>query len=195
MDESLATNPPPSTPTAILLAAARVFAEAGYRASTVQMIAKEAGFTPPTVYAHFGSKRALFESLVVIVLEELFVALNRPQPEGLSLAQELELRIRDLFEVAERRRDAFAMLLRHPYDLPKLTEHSDTERLIERHWETFFAGHEETLGDRTPAECALVLEGVLTHWVKAWIVSGEGSAASQARRVVEIVLRGITPMS
>ena len=66
MDESLATNPPPSTPTAILLAAARVFAEAGYRASTVQMIAKEAGFTPPTVYAHFGSKRALFESLVFV---------------------------------------------------------------------------------------------------------------------------------
>lgn len=192
MNESASTTPS-ATAEAILRAAARIFAREGYRAATVQAIATEAGFTPPTVYAHFGSKRRLFEGLVGLVLDELFSTLRRPHPEGLSLAQDLELRVRDVFELAERQRDAFALLLLHPYDLPRLDEHGDTERVLRRHWEDVFAGHQGELGDRTPRESALVLEGVVSAWVKSWVVSADGELAPEARRVVDLVLNGVSP--
>jgi AcrR family transcriptional regulator len=47
----------------LLLDAARdVFASAGYRAASMEAIAKSADSTKPTLYAHFGSKEQLFRS-------------------------------------------------------------------------------------------------------------------------------------
>ncbi|MFC7584773.1 TetR family transcriptional regulator [Nonomuraea antimicrobica] len=48
----------------LLDAAARVFAERGYRAATLAQIAREAGFTKGAVYSNFDSKHALLADLV-----------------------------------------------------------------------------------------------------------------------------------
>lgn len=47
----------------LLTAAARVIAAHGYESATVDDIAAEAGYTKGAVYAHFGSKEALFLTL------------------------------------------------------------------------------------------------------------------------------------
>lgn len=47
----------------LLAAAARVIAEHGYEGATVDDIAADAGYTKGAVYAHFGSKEALFLTL------------------------------------------------------------------------------------------------------------------------------------
>jgi AcrR family transcriptional regulator len=48
----------------ILAAAARVFVEHGFEASTVNAIAAEADVSPETIYARFGNKRALLVEVV-----------------------------------------------------------------------------------------------------------------------------------
>lgn len=64
------TSPRPSTPraektrTAILRAAGELFGEHGYAQVSMDEVAAGAGVTKPTVYAHFGSKEALFETLI-----------------------------------------------------------------------------------------------------------------------------------
>src|SRR5919204_4921386 len=53
-----------ATRAAILDAAARLFAEQGYVATTIAAIAREAGVAPQTVYAAFGNKREILTALM-----------------------------------------------------------------------------------------------------------------------------------
>ena len=182
---------PVATRDAIMDAAAQIFAREGYRAATMQMIAREAGFTPPTVYSHFGSKLGLFEALVEALLADLFTLMERELPEGLTLAQSLELRVRELLELAARRRALFTLLVLRPYDLPDLSGHEEDEVRLDAFWGALFAEHPEELGDRTPHEAGLVMEGVLHAFTKDWMRSDDPSLAPQTRRIVELVLGGV----
>ncbi|MCA9609786.1 MAG: TetR/AcrR family transcriptional regulator [Myxococcales bacterium] len=176
----------------ILRAAASAFASHGYRAATVQMIAREAGFTPPTVYAHFGNKQGLLHALIEELRTDLFAVLGRPLPEGLSLRQSLELRVRDLLELAERQRDTFAVFLVRPYDLPDLGDGEEEQMMLSMYWQALLEQHQGELGDRTPLEASLIIEGILFAWVKRWLASKEPGIASETRRLVDLVLGGVT---
>jgi AcrR family transcriptional regulator len=55
----------------ILDAAAEAFAAHGYRAASVEDIARAAGVTKPVLYDHFASKRELFTSLMESARDEL----------------------------------------------------------------------------------------------------------------------------
>ena len=48
----------------VLAAAVHVFSERGFEAATVAAIAEEAGVSPETIYARFGTKKALLVELV-----------------------------------------------------------------------------------------------------------------------------------
>lgn len=184
-----------TTQAAILAAAARSFARLGYRAATMQTIASAAGFTPPTLYAHFGSKQGIFRALVEVVTGELYAVLARELPVGLSLTQHLELRVRDLLELAERQRDVFITFIVHPYDLPEVEREQDDHAFMREYWERLFVQHADELVHCTPREAALLVDGVLYSWVKAWLQTGEGSLAEQTRRLVDLILHGVRPIS
>jgi AcrR family transcriptional regulator len=51
------------TPTAILDAAERIFAESGFHGATTRAIAEGAGANPALIHYHFGSKEALYEAV------------------------------------------------------------------------------------------------------------------------------------
>src|SRR5271170_8370679 len=55
--------------------ALELFAERGYRATTMDDIAEAAGVTKPLLYQHFSSKRALYLELVEAVSDELLAAI------------------------------------------------------------------------------------------------------------------------
>jgi AcrR family transcriptional regulator len=64
---------------ALVLAAARpVFARAGLRAATIEEIAQRAGVTRQAVYEQFGDKNALFDAVVLGVMEELDALFGTP---------------------------------------------------------------------------------------------------------------------
>ena len=57
-----------ATRDAILEAARMLFAEKGWSATTVAIIAKTAGVAPETVYSHFGNKRAIVQAMVIAAM-------------------------------------------------------------------------------------------------------------------------------
>jgi TetR/AcrR family transcriptional repressor of mexJK operon len=67
------------TRSAIIAAAARLFAEHGFDATSMDVLAAAAGLTKPTLYRHFGNKEALFAAALQSVLERL------PSPEAMIL--------------------------------------------------------------------------------------------------------------
>lgn len=68
----------------IVAAAGRLFAEQGYTGTTIEDIARQAGSAVQTVYASFGSKRAILARLVEVSLggdEAAAPVLTRPEPQ------------------------------------------------------------------------------------------------------------------
>src|SRR5271167_737728 len=55
----------------LVRAAARLFAERGFRAVSMEDLAAEAGVSGPAVYRHFASKEALLADLLINVSEQL----------------------------------------------------------------------------------------------------------------------------
>jgi AcrR family transcriptional regulator len=54
----------------LLDAAARVFVERGFHGAAVREIAREAGFTNPVLYYHFGGKEELYDAVIRIAFEQ-----------------------------------------------------------------------------------------------------------------------------
>ncbi len=61
----------------VLHAAADLFLETGYRVA-MEAVAQRAGVSKQTVYAHFGSKQALFRAVLGHLLEPLHASLELP---------------------------------------------------------------------------------------------------------------------
>src|ERR671914_1594713 len=64
----------------ILEAAARVYAQYGFRGATTRLIAQEAGVNEVTLFRLFGSKAHLFDELLSQQLHSSTVPLLGPEP-------------------------------------------------------------------------------------------------------------------
>ena len=69
---------------AILDAAIAVFARRGYQAATMQELAREAGYTAPSLYNYFPGKQQIFEALVDRLDAEFIAVFDEPMPAGLG---------------------------------------------------------------------------------------------------------------
>lgn len=83
--------PPGSKPAQILEAAARLFLQDGFGAVSMDAVAKEAGVSKATLYAHFESKDRLFSALVKLECAQLFSDGVDQGLENLSPAEGLTL--------------------------------------------------------------------------------------------------------
>lgn len=90
----------------ILDAAARVFGRVGFVGATMQEIAREAGYTAPSLYTYFEGKEALLRELYERFLREVMEVFDRPIPRGLNFEQKLELVLQATMEHCDRRREA-----------------------------------------------------------------------------------------
>jgi TetR/AcrR family transcriptional regulator len=88
-------EPPPTGATriqrqnreAILAAALKVFAEAGFRSATLDRIAAEAGLSKPNLLYYFRSKQALYVAVLEDTLQEWLRPLAELDPHGDPIAE------------------------------------------------------------------------------------------------------------
>jgi AcrR family transcriptional regulator len=69
--------------TRILEAALSVFAEAGYSGASMDVIARRAGVSKPTLYQYFGSKEQLFEAIMFSGRDHMLESFEHPSPQGM----------------------------------------------------------------------------------------------------------------
>lgn len=88
----------------ILAAARAVFAERGFRGTTIADIAERAGVALGTVYLYFDSKEEVFaalnDQLMALISEALAEA-----PEQRSLEEAVQLRVANVFRACDENRD------------------------------------------------------------------------------------------
>lgn len=93
----------------ILHAAAQTIGSKGYRGTTMVEIATAAGYTPPTLYSYFDSKAAIYAALLRTMRDEVLATIEEPIPSSLTFPQQLELLLWRQLDLAERRREGFAL--------------------------------------------------------------------------------------
>ncbi|MGH9091410.1 MAG: TetR/AcrR family transcriptional regulator, partial [Acidimicrobiales bacterium] len=87
-----------------------LFAERGYRATTMDDVAEAAGVTKPLVYQHFSSKRALYLELVDSVARELLAAVARATAAAEGPRQQVEMGFAAYFHLVVTEEAAFRLL-------------------------------------------------------------------------------------
>ena len=90
--------------------ALRLFAERGYRATTMDDVAEAAGVTKPLLYQHFSSKRALYLELVDSVAQDLLEAINEATSTAEGPRQQVERGFAAYFHMVVTHEAAFRLL-------------------------------------------------------------------------------------
>jgi AcrR family transcriptional regulator len=171
----------------IVEAAARVFAEAGFHAATMQAIAREAGFTAASLYTYFSSKEEIHRALLAEMERAILAILDAPVPAGLSLQQRLELLLqRQLALVASR-----SAALRVALDLPNRAG-QDGHRKFIAPLARFLAADGGAAQLRCPPEEAARLLFAMVHSVVLpWFLGAEKPEVSRnAARLADLFLNG-----
>ncbi len=105
----------------LLAVALELFAQRGYRATTMDDIAEAAGVTKPLLYQHFSSKRALYLELVDAIAQNLLAAISRAVSEADGPRQQVELGFAAYFRLVVSHEAEFRLLYGR--------DHADDEEL------------------------------------------------------------------
>ena len=179
----------------ILEAAARVYAETGFRGTTTRRVANEAGVNEITLFRHFGTKEALIKAaLREVHCETGGVALAEPgNPE-----QELYAWAMDTFTQWHEERHMLCRvmgdLVEHPEIAPEICErpkdeHGKVSRYLERMRELGLA-----TGDFVAdAAAGLLMGAIFTHavWRDHFADPDLPPVEQVIREYVSLVLRSV----
>ena len=106
----------------LLQAAKGVFAERGYQTTTMDDIAKAAGFTKPIIYQFFESKSTLYHEIVAHTGALLVDKLVKAVTSVTTPRSKIESAFRVYFEMVVNDTDAFRLLFIHSHEGETATE-------------------------------------------------------------------------
>ncbi len=181
--------------TEILRHASRLFAEQGYRATSVREVAEACGCTKPALYYHFANKEALYlecldASARRILALEAALEPDRPVPERLRCGLTL------FFEHVARHPLGMRLLMRAElrpepgqpaYDFEAMRTHH-LGRIQELLAEGVARGELRADLDLDDAACAL--KGMVDQRLQMWL-HGTPIPPDAAGRVLSIFLHGV----
>jgi AcrR family transcriptional regulator len=181
----------------LLLVARGIFAERGFQATTMDDIAKEAGFTKPILYQYFESKTELYREIVNQTAEKLMHSLRTAVAEVDSPRAKIEVAFRVYFEMVVSETDAFRILFIHSHE----GETRGDLRAVELGWVSFLEpliavrikpDHRRQLA----AGVVGIAEGAATAWLiqqegKGWPTPSPGVAERLAQRSATLAWGGL----
>jgi AcrR family transcriptional regulator len=181
----------------LLLVARTIFAERGFQSSTMDDIAKEAGFTKPILYQYFESKTDLYREIVAQTAEQLLACLDRAVSSVASPRAKIEVAFRVYFDMVVGETDAFRILFIHNHE-------GDTSREL-RALELGLISFLEPLinvpiSDEHRRQLAAgvvgIAEGAAIVWLeqqelKGWPAPAEGAAERLAARSATLAWGGL----
>ena len=168
-----------------------LFAERGYRATTMDDIAEAAGVTKPLVYQHFASKRALYLELVDAVARDLMAAVADATVRAEGPRQQVELGFAAYFTFVVAHDEAFRLLYgRNDSEDPEL---GDALRRVEDAMaeaiDPLIAAGLDAEHRRTLAYAVVgMAEGASRHWIATshepgFVPPAAAASAAEAHRL------------
>lgn len=158
----------------ILDAALRVFRRHGFRRSSIELAAEEAGLTRQALYHHFASKEALFRA----VLERIYAQGLAAEIAAAKAAEDSGLELADILvaEIGARMQSLLASLKDSPHTEELFSEHLAQARDLYQSYSSRFAEEIATTIARVCRKRKLKLES--------------GVSARELARCVEMAVHG-----
>jgi len=162
--------------TDILEAAVRAFARAGLRGTTMQDIAREAGYTAASLYTYFKSKQEIIDAMVTHLTDEYIQVFDQAMPVGLTFRQKFELVLQRQLEIIDKNHNIFVGFLSDhsnesmcSADETGRSFHDNFERRIQRLAEWLKKHAEpEDIGGYDPVVVARMLFGMAFGLLHRW---------------------------
>ena len=181
----------------LLTLAARLFAEHGYRSTTVRDIADAAGILSGSLYHHFDSKESMADEILAGFLDELFGTYAQIVEAGLGPRKTLEAVVVASFEAIDAHPDAVAIYQNEAKQLAKLPrfEYLDRRNTEFRElWTGLLADGVREGAFRADLNVELTYRFIRdTVWVAVHWYDPKGSLSAEgvAQQYLAIVLDGI----
>ncbi|HKS98053.1 MAG TPA: TetR/AcrR family transcriptional regulator [Rugosimonospora sp.] len=146
----------------LLDAALVVFAERGYRQATMELIAERAKSTKPTLYAHFGGKETLYDTVFAREVDRLrgWVLAVYDSAGDEALEQLVRRYVMALFDYAVAHPQSFRMLFGSDPGAERASRHQPVVDAISERVEEQVRNFLTALG-RTPGPSAGLLAAIL----------------------------------
>ena len=114
------TNPEVSRREELLRIAAQLFAERGFKNTTVRDIADAAGILSGSLYHHFDSKEAMVDEILSTFQESLFASYDEILASSLSPRERIEAAVRLSFEAIDQHHAEVAIFQNEAEQLGRL---------------------------------------------------------------------------
>ena len=191
-------RPPAGERRELLLNVARkVFADRGYQATTMDDIAKEAGFTKPILYQFFDSKLDLYREIVSGTAQGLIDALAKLVPHAQTPRSKIEIAFSAYFDMVVSQPDAFRILFIHSHEGEIQGELRKVEITLVSFIEPFI---DVSISDEHRIQLAAgvvgIAEGTAVVWLeqqaaKGWPTPADGAAERLAARSATLAWGGL----
>jgi AcrR family transcriptional regulator len=165
----------------ILAAATTAFARAGFAATSLDDVAREAGISRMIVYRHFDSKRDLYEQALVRIGDLIQVA---------TAGDEITMgTLRAFIATAAAEPDGFRLLYRHAAREPEFSATVETIRrgMVAATYEQIAGRITDDAWARWAADSIPV---VLVETIMAWLDAGQPDPETAPDRI-QAILRGV----
>lgn len=153
------------------MAAAAVFSDKGYRASTIQDIGRELGTTSAALYYYFGSKQEILGELIVRPVRQLREMAAEVAQSPLSNREKLGEIVRRHIDMMLKQRELFTIFLRERVELE--AQHAGRlAEMEEEYYRQIRAIIEDAAraGEMRAVNLQMLALGIIgmTNWVLRW---------------------------
>ena len=182
----------------ILTAARRVFAERGFRGTTIADIAEAANIALGTIYLYFPSKEAVFAALNQ-QLAELITAAVTDVPEPVSLEETVRRRVGQVFDVCARNRELVRLVVINSDPETEVTRRmraadEDRNRPLTKALARAMGAGAIRQGDASIV--AKLVQGLVTIAVyQAFVVAGGEDAETYRDYCADMIIAYLTPQA
>jgi AcrR family transcriptional regulator len=190
-------KPTPTRRDELLALAARLFAERGFRATTVRDIADAAGILSGSLYHHFDSKESMVDEILTTFQEGLFGRYEEIVAAGRGPRETLEAVVIASFESIDRNHAEVAIYQNEAKYLSQFDRFAylnERNRQLRKLWAGILRDGVRAGVFRADLDVELVYRfirdtvWVAVHWYRP---GGELSAEQVARQYLRILLDGI----
>lgn len=181
----------------LLAVAKRVFAVRGFQATTMDDIAKEAGFTKPILYQYFESKTDLYQEIVTSTAQKMVWKLAHIVAKAETPREKIEVAFSVYFEMVVSDPDAFRVLFIHSHDGENAGELHKVELMLVSFVEPFI---DVSISDEHRNQLAGgivgMAEGAAVRWLvqqnaKDWPTPPADEAQRIASRIATLAWGGL----
>ena len=169
----------------LLAVAKKIFAERGFQSTTMDDIAKEAGFTKPILYQFFQSKTELYKEIVEGIATSMIHSLSKAVNSAEAPRAKIEVAFRVYFDMVVSDTDAFRILFIHAHD----GETAGELRKLETGLISFMVPYIDlSISDDHRRQLAAGVLGIAEGAAVVWLVQQEAKgwpvvAANEAERL------------